>query len=539
MDAFRLTGFGLMAAGLLNLFWPFSVPFVLLLANFLAISGQCVLCTPLLLNSVSFIFSLLLLGAGVLLAGGERLLNSMNRLWSAHGKTVLILLIVVLASLMVTRAFLREADWDEFEHIHSAWHILQGHTPYVDFFQHHNSFFHYLLAPFLLVSGESAFTFLFLRALMLLSSFLLLYVLFRFTRSLTELAHAPYWTLVMALSFFFFHDKAFEVRPDVPMALAGVAGFYFLMRFFSDSRKKDLWVGALLFSLSVLFLQKGIFFVLAAGLAFLWAWHEKRVMLRDARVFGGMMAVPLLLYLGFIWISGSLNAFLIFNVFLNLLTTDTLNPFIYLKLSFIQNASYWVLAFAGVLLAWRKNHFLARMVSLFFLVSLASLFLVKVSYMHYYLSIIPFAVLAAVYALSELSERINRFFPLVAVFLIGMLVIPAFFGVLWFNPLKPTLERVQFVLDHSTPSDYAYDSERRFNLFRPDTDFFWYAVPMALPTYREMGYAYDYNAYSSIARLKPKFISTDQLDLGDSLIRNYYRPTPFPGLLERIPVTEP
>jgi len=57
---------------------------------------------------------------------------------------------------------------DEFEHLHAAWLVSQGQTPYVDFFQHHTPLFYYVAAPFLLGPHLDFDTILNLRLLILL-----------------------------------------------------------------------------------------------------------------------------------------------------------------------------------------------------------------------------------------------------------------------------------------------------------------------------------------------------------------------------------
>ena len=48
-----------------------------------------------------------------------------------------------------------EYNKDEFEHIHSAWYVLKGFSPYKDFYQHHHPLLWYFLAPFILMFGEN------------------------------------------------------------------------------------------------------------------------------------------------------------------------------------------------------------------------------------------------------------------------------------------------------------------------------------------------------------------------------------------------
>ena len=43
---------------------------------------------------------------------------------------------------------------DEFEHLHAAWMVSQGHTPYTEFFEHHTPLFYFFGAPF--VAGTNS-----------------------------------------------------------------------------------------------------------------------------------------------------------------------------------------------------------------------------------------------------------------------------------------------------------------------------------------------------------------------------------------------
>ena len=47
-------------------------------------------------------------------------------------------LAAVFAALTLALSIVRFFDGDELEHVHSAWHVLNGALPYVDFFEHHH-----------------------------------------------------------------------------------------------------------------------------------------------------------------------------------------------------------------------------------------------------------------------------------------------------------------------------------------------------------------------------------------------------------------
>ena len=61
---------------------------------------------------------------------------------------------VTLAGLVIMRlVYLRNTHviYDEFQHLHAAYLVALGQTPYIDFFEHHTPLFYYLAAPFLRV----------------------------------------------------------------------------------------------------------------------------------------------------------------------------------------------------------------------------------------------------------------------------------------------------------------------------------------------------------------------------------------------------
>lgn len=81
---------------------------------------------------------------------------------------IAILVACVAALLVQVLALVREPiQLDEFEHLHSAWLVSQGQTPYVDFFQHHTPLFYYLAARFMPPQRADFNTILWMRVLML------------------------------------------------------------------------------------------------------------------------------------------------------------------------------------------------------------------------------------------------------------------------------------------------------------------------------------------------------------------------------------
>jgi len=71
------------------------------------------------------------------------------RVGSVPGRTLAVLLVaLVLAGGLLRLVFITHCDlsYDEYQHMHSAYLVSQGQTPFVDFFEHHMPLFYYLAA---------------------------------------------------------------------------------------------------------------------------------------------------------------------------------------------------------------------------------------------------------------------------------------------------------------------------------------------------------------------------------------------------------
>lgn len=62
---------------------------------------------------------------------------------------------ILLSFLALSYSMHRAFDHDEFAHIHSAWYVANGYTPYTDFFHNHHPLLWYCIAPFRLILGNS------------------------------------------------------------------------------------------------------------------------------------------------------------------------------------------------------------------------------------------------------------------------------------------------------------------------------------------------------------------------------------------------
>src|SRR5262249_17869013 len=88
----------------------------------------------------------------LLRGNGARALPKRTR-GSVTGRRSLVLVLILIAGPpactgLRTRYLLRSPlAVDELEHVHAAWLVSKGQTPYVDFFEHHPPLFYFTLAP--------------------------------------------------------------------------------------------------------------------------------------------------------------------------------------------------------------------------------------------------------------------------------------------------------------------------------------------------------------------------------------------------------
>jgi hypothetical protein len=165
----------------------------------------------------------------------------------------------------------------------------------------------------------------------------------------------------------------------------------------------------------------------------------------------------------------------------------------------------------------------------------ASLFFASAPYNQYFMVFIPFVAMVAAGAFRR-SVRNQK---LALGILLASCVLPihelVHDTIVKSNTAQ--LAKIQYVLDHTQPDDRVYDGDARFNLFRPDVDYFWFSLAPkwgALATYQTFR-SYDYDIYRIIEAKRPKVISSTEIsDLEHPVIRASYRPSPeYEGLYLR------
>lgn len=409
---------------------------------------------------------------------------------------------------------------DEFEALHSAWLVWIGEAPYFDFFQHHHPLLYYVLAPLVPTLGEDPTTLFAARGLVFLFKLGILALTWNLARRLFErwVAHAA---VVMLLACMVFAEKAIEVRPDVPMTLAGMASVYFLVRHGESRRRAHLVASAVSAGLAFLFLQKAVFVIAGMALVGVVRCLRREATWADfalyATVFLGVLA-PMAGWL--LWHDG-FATYLFLNWGLNLPTEGTFGPSQGLEVTFARNGVLWIF----FLLAWpaletarqRELPFLA-------LAALALVFTAHRPWPQYYMMAMPLvAVVAAASIRHALPTR--PLFSLALVFL-GCALPVYRWTLLTLRTNEGQVEQIAYVLAATDEDDYVHDGRPDFNLFRRDIDWFWFSLgpEQCLARYRHRR-EYSYDPVARIAELRPKIITSWGIDdFDDPRIANHYVP---------------
>lgn len=138
-------------------------------------------------------------------------------------------------------------DGDTLEHVHSSWLVWSGKIPYKDFFQHHNPLLWYVGAPLV---GFYEYSLRAVDAVNMLTVTAFLLMLFYIYRLHRDFLSGRFGGLVAAAFCALPQESLYnkDFKPDNFMALALVAGIYYLFRYLKSRNVSALVLSFLLFS---------------------------------------------------------------------------------------------------------------------------------------------------------------------------------------------------------------------------------------------------------------------------------------------------
>jgi len=451
--------------------------------------------------------------------------------------------VIVLCLLLLLYSAHRWFDHDEFEHIHSAWYVANGYVPYSDFFQNHHPLLWYSIAPLLLVFGSNIEAVMVLRIAMFGLTIGIGGVTYLLAQRVTSSRETGLLSVMLLLSMVMFLEKSVEVRPDVPQVLLGLISVYLLLRHLRTGDNRQIALSGLAASLSFLFLQKSIFLLAAYVPIFCYGLVKRKFTLRSSLYFVVSVSLPMVLFLGYLLISGALDDYLLTNWMLHVGQLQPFSPLTHPLRSFAtQNALFWLFAPISVVfvLLDSKTSRELKMVAFLGAALLLSVLLLKRPHRQNFMFAVPLLCIAVGYLIRRARAR----FRLRGVYT-GLLVVLFLIQPLAFLAPRSIrsglrdeqLAKVDFVIHNSTDSDHIYDGDIQFNLYRRDLHYFWFSVGenKGLDTYNAITadkYG-DYDICELIRAQQPRFISNYELRLARCGLRPFYEETPFSGLFVR------
>ena len=231
------------------------------------------------------------------------------------GRWLLVAFVALLVLHRIPLLLERGFDVDELQHLHGAFSIHQGLTPHVDYFEHHSSWFAWMLSGLIEVNGTGWSTIMLARGLMAAFAVVGLMCTHALARRLGG-AWVAAVAVVLHGTTLLFVDKSLEVRPDVPAAaLWTLAVVLTCDGLRSGERRRFAGAGAAL-GLGLLFTFKLAFGAIGLGLAVLFSQLRAggvgrvRAGLPDLLTLVGWSAFPLVVMFLSLAQQGQLAAFM-------------------------------------------------------------------------------------------------------------------------------------------------------------------------------------------------------------------------------------
>ena len=420
-----------------------------------------------------------------------------------------------------------KSNIDEFEHLHASWLVWEGLFPYRDFFEHHHPLLWYLFAPFTALFYNNANIYYFGHFFAMLASIFSLYYIYKI---ITKFIADKQTALLILIVFMAFNPVGriylIEFRPDTFMNLFFWSGLYYFITYLQKPQCKKLVISFILFTISVLFIQKILLLYVFLGIYIIRQQYTKKIKFTD---FVKALIIPIIIFISFIlWLyfNNALSQYFLLNFSLN-----SLIPQYYgLQLMIFQYQSmqmqipltngYASVAFkpftiitvisaliCGISFA-KKNSNARNIIIILFG---GELFLRINTFSPYYHYFYLIEILSFIIIFSTLSKFKNKF-------MTGIYIIVAFYYAISSisdsiynynnqNMAKHYVKQAQFVIDNTEDSDLLINgNEYNFNLFRHDCDYMWFLL-------NDIGYIYntnfgnpDYDINKIITTKLPKII---------------------------------
>jgi len=444
---------------------------------------------------------------------------------------ILILGISAFLAIRLPLLSIRVFDPDEFEHSHAAWCVSKGLLPYRDFFEHHTPWYYLSLAPFFRwfrvdESFETARRFLlFARLTSLALSAGVVMLLSSIGSSLANRRVGLMTGLLIAGQQVL--ARKMEIRPDVPALLFFCGGLCLLLDAIGESERQSpvrywrYFLAGFCLGSATMYTQKMLFALPGVLLGLLlWAIKERRREFRTRFVStlivsAGIALPPLLTWLLFA-LRGGGQSFLFNNFVLN----AQWRQFSDRHLTEVLRDSWLVVIFGLLGIGLRVGQSIRakskdyRLVLLLCVLSslVVGLAIVPAAYEQYYL---PILAILCLFAADGIVLCVELASPTLQTAL--MILSAATFSISPASELSAAfsrtatqqMARLQYVFDHTSPSQTVLDGWLGTGVFRPHALYYFFVHRELWASLRESE-RQRYFAALEGAVVKPSLIALDR-----------------------------
>ncbi|MDG1048993.1 MAG: glycosyltransferase family 39 protein [Planctomycetota bacterium] len=223
-------------------------------------------------------------------------------LGSSGGSRLVLLFVAVLLLYRIPLLLERGFDVDETQHLHGAYSISRGLTPHVDYFEHHSSWFAWLLSGPLELIGPSWEALMVSRGLMAACAAAGLMLTFALARRFGG-GMIPAVAVALQATTLLFVEKSMEIRPDVPAAALWTLAVLLTVDGLRGGPRRSFAGAGVALGFGLLFTFKLAFGAIGLGLAVLYSQFQSgglrgvRKGVPDLLMLVGWSALPVVLML--------------------------------------------------------------------------------------------------------------------------------------------------------------------------------------------------------------------------------------------------
>lgn len=406
---------------------------------------------------------------------------------------------LIFSSLAVLRGFYSANFFmDTLEHIHASWLVSEGKIPYRDFFEHHNPLLWYLFAPFTKLFYRDV-NIIYIARFIAISGYLLtLYLIYKLANSYCNNRNCGYLPVLFILCIATLWLDIQNLRPDIFMYIFILTAIYCMFNYIDTLKQKYLCYSYISWIIAFLFLQKAIIYGIGFAVITIWFLYKKKIPFSH---FFNALIIPIILLISFfaiLYYNDLLKKYYECNFTFNLIVKNNYGNH---RTGFLSIFNYqFFFTMLLTTMTFRAND---KSIILFTMGIISYLFVIKFAPhpQYYFMTIALFVILIAPTLKSWYKKNNYLYIILSTIFLIL-----SFHNLNRFNDnIKQNISLIDYVIKSTQPSDKLLNGFNAFNLFNPDTDYYWFGfhnIVILADLYTERHF--DYN--EQIKKYKPKYI---------------------------------